>query len=288
VNDQRDKARGALLGLAVGDALGAPYEFQHRDTFKCKDMVAGGPFNLKKGQWTDDTSMALCLAESLLEHPGFNAYDCMSRFVRWREEGYNASTGRCFDIGSGTSHAIDNFIQAPMEQRKSLTAWGDINAAGNGCIMRMAPVPIMWHRDLGKMMTVVLDQCSLTHGALAARNASFILATEIAKQLSRPFFNFKEGWRHIAAKPRSEIKSDGYAPHTLKAAIWAVATTDNFRDALLAAVNLGEDSDTTGAVAGQLAGAIYGVSEIPTEWLVQDWQRILKIADQLYDKFVLS
>lgn len=284
MSDKRDRARGALLGLAVGDALGAPFEFKTRDTFKCTGMVAGGTFGLKAGQWTDDTSMALCLAESLLEYPEFNPYDCMTRFARWRDEGYNSSTGHCFDIGTGTNHAIDNFLRADEQTRRTRTAWGLKDSDGNGCIMRIAPLPILWRESISTVALLAIKQCALTHDGISASNASIIMAMDIADYIAGRKTLRDLAVNHIVQLPRAKLDTKGMAGNTLNAAIWAVGNTNNFKDAVLAAVNLGEDSDTTGAVAGQLAGALYGASSIPSEWFVQDWQRIMLLADLLFDR----
>ena len=137
----RNRYRGSLLGLAVGDALGTTLEFQPPGTFKpINDMVGGGPFRLKPGQWTDDTSMALCLAESLLECEGFDPVDQMNRYVRWWKEGYWSSAGNCFDIGNTIAAALSRFI----ETGEAFTGSADPRSAGNGSIMRLAPVPLYY------------------------------------------------------------------------------------------------------------------------------------------------
>lgn len=282
--DQRDKARGALVGLAVGDALGAPYEFKRRDTFKCTGMVDGGTFDLKAGQWTDDTSMALCLAESLLEHPEFDAADCMDRFARWCDEGHNSSTGQCFDVGANTSRAIDNYLAAKREGRIAPPfEWGEPGSAGNGCIMRIAPVPIMWFRNKDVCNRIALQQCRLTHDApeceIVCTDVATLVACEILGVCNTP------DWSDI---PRERVNSSGYVAHTMSASLWSLATTKSFEDALLAAVNLGDDSDTVGAVTGQIAGALYGMSAIPREWLdvLHERDRIIEIADRLFNRML--
>ncbi len=150
-SDARDRAVGALVGLAVGDAVGTALEFRAPGTFTpIDDMVGGGPFGLEPGQWTDDTSMALCLASSLVECGGFDPRDQMTRYLRWREEGYLSSTGTCFDIGNTTSRALDTFVQTgnpfgPVDQ----------DQAANGSLMRLAPVPIrLAHRSGRSRRTV--------------------------------------------------------------------------------------------------------------------------------------
>lgn len=281
----QNRYKGALIGLAVGDAQGASLEFSTPGTFEpISDMKGGGPFNLKPGEWTDDTAMALCLAESILETGGFNPVDQMNRYVRWRDEGYLSSTGKCFDIGVGTSRALDAF-----------KAWGepyagsiDPRTAGNGSLMRLAPIPMRWRSDLAQVAHYAALSSRTTHAAHEAVDACRYYAVLIALALNgaskdqvlatnpdfrRMFENnpLSPAVAGIAAgsyrkrKP-PQVRGSGYVIHTLEATLWALATTDDFRSGLLKVVNLGEDADTTGAVYGQLAGAIYGVGSIPSEW----------------------
>ena len=276
---------GALLGLAVGDALGTTLEFSTPGTFDpITDMLGGGPFNLKPGEWTDDTSMALCLAESILETGGFDPVDQMQRYVRWRDEGHLSSTGECFDIGVATSRALDGFTQWGEPYAGSI----DPKTAGNGSLMRLAPIPMRWRTDLAETAHYAALSSRTTHAAPEAIDACRYYAVLIAlaldgvskDQLLKSNLGYLEVFQknplstaiaQIAAgsyrelKP-PEIRGSGYVVHTLEAALWALATTDDFRSGLLKVVNLGEDSDTTGAVYGQLAGAIYGINEIVPKW----------------------
>lgn len=278
---------GALFGLAVGDSVGAAIEFSQPGSFApISDMVGGGPFNLKPSEWTDDTSMALCLAESILGTGGFDPVDQMNRYVRWRwDEGYLSSTGKCFDIGVATSRALDAF-----------NAWGepyvgsiDPKTAGNGSLMRLAPIPMRWRTDLAQTAHYAALSSRTTHAAPEAVDACRYYAVLIALVLNgagkdqvlatnpdclgvfennplSPAIAEIAAGSHRERKP-PQIRGSGYVVHTLEAALWALATTDDFRSGLLKVVNLGEDADTTGAVYGQLAGAIYGVKAIPSEWI---------------------
>lgn len=282
----RNKYIGGLIGLAVGDAIGTVLEFAQAGTFTpISDMEGGGPFNLKPGEWTDDTSMALCLADSILETGGFNPQDQMNRYVRWRDEGYLSSTGKCFDIGVATSRALDAF-----------KAWGepysgsiDPETAGNGSLMRLAPIPMRWRTDLAQTAHYAALSSRTTHAAPEAVDACRYYAVLVALVLNGAgkdqvlttnpdclgvFENnpLSPAIAEIAAgsyreREPPQIRGSGYVVHTLEAALWALATTDDFRSGLLKVVNLGEDADTTGAVYGQLAGAIYGSECIPSEWL---------------------
>ncbi len=282
----RDRYVGALLGLAVGDALGTTLEFRRPGTFEpITDMVGGGPFGLKPGQWTDDTSMALCLAESLLECRGFDGRDQLQRYVRWRDEGHWSSTGRCFDIGNTVSDALATFERtgAPFSGRT------DESAAGNGSLMRLSPVPLFFATDADLAIRMAADSSRTTHGTAMAVDACRYFAGLIlgalagvarAELLAPHYSPVARLWRReplhpaiaeIAAgsfrtKQPPAIEGTGFVVRSLEAALWAFASTRDFASGALAAVNLGNDADTTGAVFGQIAGACYGVDAIPPAW----------------------
>ncbi|MEO1274016.1 MAG: ADP-ribosylglycohydrolase family protein [Pseudomonadota bacterium] len=250
-----DRLIGAFLGLAIGDALGATLEFAPRDTHPLVTEMVGGPWNMPPGGWTDDTSMALCLAESLLAHPEFDTRDLMNRFVNWWRWGYKSHTGACFDIGATTQTALQKYELSG----EPLAGSTDPASAGNGSIMRLAPVALAFHRDPERAKHIAAAQSATTHGAQecldACRDLCGILIAEA------------EGRRSVTSDlSRDQVRSTGYVRHTMEAAAWAVATTDSFADAVIAAVNLGDDADTVGAVAGQIAGARYGAASIPQSW----------------------
>ena len=270
-----DRALGALLGLAVGDALGTTLEFKRRDTYPpLTDMIGGGPFRLKPGQWTDDTAMAIALAESLIARRGLDERDLMERFAAWWRRGDYSCTGTCFDIGITTSAAIERFEQSgdPLAGATHPTS------AGNGSLMRLAPVAL---HGLARGGEVARRQSATTHGAAACLDACEHFAGLLHRAITgegrdavlAPYAVEAEpaiaailggSWR---GKRRQDIASSGYVAHSLEAALWAVAETGGFRDAVLLAANLGDDADTTAAITGQLAGALYGRSSIPAEWL---------------------
>ncbi len=296
MNPRRDRAAGALLGLAVGDALGTTLEFSTRDVKpRVADLVGGGPFDLAPGQWTDDTSMAICLAESILERGAIDPEDLMNRFVAWWREGHNSVLGCCFDIGFTTRAALQRFL----ETGEPLSGSVDPRAAGNGSLMRLAPVAIRWCGDPGKAREAARLQSRTTHGAAQAVDACGFFAGllvaaiegEPKEALLRPrAFAGDKAVAEIAAcswrgKRRDAISSSGYVVHTLEAALWAVDTARSFEDAVIAAVNLGDDADTVGAVTGQLAGALWGASRIPSAWLEKlAWRRrIERLALSLFD-----
>ena len=291
-----DRAIGALVGLAVGDALGAPVEFCRRDTFEpVGGMRAGGYFKLPAGAWTDDTAMALCLAESLIEHPQFDPKDLLDRFCEWAAKGANSSTGLCVGIGQNTLRVLGNFhrtgaLQAPETRQKS---------DGNGALMRLAPVAVRHWRAPIEAIRAAMQQSRATHHSELSAGACEALVSVLCsliigqawEQASKPApaAHWPERIKAIAPENRDErdrdsIYSTGFVVHTLEAAMWAVDTTSNFAAALLKAVNLGEDADSVGAVAGQLAGARYGLSGIPRDWLdvLVQRDRIEKIGHRLF------
>jgi ADP-ribosylglycohydrolase len=298
-----DYYRGALLGLATGDALGTTLEFKAPGSFQpITDIVGGGPFSLQPGQWTDDTSMALCLAESLIERKGFDPVDQLERYVRWWRKGHLSSTGTCFDIGMTISKALRRFEKTGEAYCGSECA----SAAGNGCIMRLAPVPLFFAKRPQDAIEKCAESSRTTHGALEAVDACRYLGALIVgavngadkKQLLSPHYTPVSGYweKHpltteiaeiaggsFLRREPPEIEGSGYCVKSLEAALWAFHKTDNFRDGCLLAVNLGDDADTTGAVYGQLAGAFYGERQIPAEWLAKLALRTLieQMADRL-------
>jgi ADP-ribosyl-[dinitrogen reductase] hydrolase len=292
----RDRARGCLLGLAVGDAIGAAVEFKPRDSFPAlTGMIGGGPFKLKPGQWTDDTTMAICLAESLIAEGQVDQTDLMRRLGRWLQGGENSVTGTCFDIGATTRGAIERFLAGGSAASGSAQP----DAAGNGSLTRLAPVAVFARTDRAGAEFMALKQSRTTHGAMECLDACKLLTSMLLDALSgadlhaavRPrvmalspkllFINAGE-WR---TKSRAQIRSSGYVVDTLEAAVWAVGTTHSFESAVLTAANLGDDADSVAAVAGQLAGAIYGASSIPKNWLgTLAWrEKIESLADTLFD-----
>ncbi len=227
---------------------------------------------MPSGGWTDDTSMALCLAESLIEHPDFNPEDLMNRFVNWWKYGYNSHNGVCFDIGITTSSALQRYL----DNQNPYSGSTNPKSAGNGSLMRIAPVLLSFYSDTEKMREIAKLQSRTTHAAEECEQ----LCAQFVTDLHEIVFNNK-GLK--TSFSRNDISSSGYIRHTYDAATWAVATSDNFRDALIAAVNLGDDADTVGAVTGMLAGAMYGYEAIPSDWLDKlKWkEKVESLADDL-------
>ena len=247
--DHLHRARGALLGLAVGDAIGTTVEFRPRGSFKpLTDMVGGGPFGLEPGQFTDDTSMALCLAASLIDE-GFDLHDQMARYTRWANDGYMSSNGRCFDIGIATRGALQRF----QRTGNPLAGSTDPQSAGNGCIMRLAPC-IIWNRNsLSAAIGESVAQALLTHGSSDCITYTAALAHELWEGRPLPQYD------HLRDRP---INNSGYVADTYASAWYSVRTTKSFHAAIVDAINRGEDADTVGAVAGMIAGRIYGNSDL--------------------------
>ena len=301
----RNRFRGCLLGLAAGDALGTTLEFRSPGSFEPIDhMVGGGPFRLQPGQWTDDTSMALCLATSLIETGSFDPGDQMERYVRWYRDGYLSSTGVCFDIGNTVSSALSAF----MLTGEPYSGPVDPNTAGNGSLMRLAPVPMYFAGDAGRAIERSADSSRTTHGAGEAVDACRYFAGLLVgalrgldrELLLSPSYCPVDGmWDRnpladkIAAiadgsfKRRNppEIRGAGYVVDALEAALWAFHHSRDFREGALLAVNLGDDADTTGAIYGQIGGAYYGVEAIPSEWrqILTMSAEIVAMADNLFD-----
>ncbi len=275
------RARGALLGLAVGDAIGTTVEFKPRGSFKpLTDMIGGGPFGLEPGQFTDDTSMALCLAISLIDN-GFDLHDQMQRYTRWANEGYMSSTGRCFDIGIATRGALQRF----QRNGNPLAGSTDPNSAGNGCLMRLAPVPIRYADQPELAVRYSEEQARTTHQAPECLGASRLFGELLVRALQSqskdqvlapPVLSGKLptkvdliGRGSYLTKDRQAIRGTGYVVDSLEATLWCFAQTSSFRDCVLMAANLGDDADTTAAQAGQIAGAFYGEGSITPEWLAK-------------------
>ena len=269
-----------MLGLAIGDALGSAVEFCPRGSFApVTSMIGGGPFCLKAGEWTDDTSLALCIAESIAECHGFDLRDQMERFQRWRHEGHLSSNGRCFDIGIATAAALRRFESTGDPVAGCSDPW----KAGNGSIMRLAPVPIYAKQCIERTTQLSRESSRSTHGAEECLDACHLLGVLLhhllndtpravaLELLKKEIFNTPTvraiAAGHYRLKAESEIQTTGYVIHTLEAALWSFERTDSFTDAVLSAVNLGGDADTTGAVCGQIAGACYGIEGIPMAWL---------------------
>jgi len=296
-------ARAALLGLAVGDALGVPVEFIGREARR-RDPVVGmrgyGTHHQPPGTWSDDAALTFCLAESLAT-VGYNVTDAAQRFVRWQDESYWTAHGQVFDTGIATAEALQRLRRGVAPSHAG--GMGEYDN-GNGSLMRILPLVFnikSW--PIAERFRAVREISSITHAHIRASMACFIYlevarhlvgghskqaAYEVMQQEVNDFFKTARigsalelrQFHRILENPygdyviqpltayrEAEIKSSGYVVHTLEAALWCLLTHDSYAATVLAAVNLGHDADTTGAVAGGLAGLAYGEAAIPAEWL---------------------
>lgn len=301
----RQRYQGSLLGLAVGDAVGTTVEFRPPGTFApVTDLVGGGPFDLEPGQWTDDTSMALCLAVSLVECGGFDPADQMARYVRWSEDGYLSPTGDCFDIGLTVGDAL-RLYQATGEPFAGAT---DPFSAGNGSLMRLAPAPLFFAADPEHAVAISGESSRTTHGAQTCIDAcryfgglivGAIGGADKDALLSPGYAPVAGLWQRMPLcdeiaeiaggsfrrRQPPDIVGSGYVVKSLEAALWAFYRAETFAEGCLLAVNLGDDADTTAAIYGQIAGAYYGVDGIPARWRERIAMRefITELADRICD-----
>ncbi|MES2775255.1 MAG: ADP-ribosylglycohydrolase family protein [Bacteroidota bacterium] len=315
--------KSGLIGLVVGDALGVPVEFINRKTLQMgpvTGMREFGSHHQPIGTWSDDSSLACCLAEMLSEK--YSLGNLAGLFIAWKEHGYWTPNGNVFDIGIATSSAIHSLSKG-ISPTLAGGRYEDCN--GNGSLMRILPVlPYVKEKPIGKRFDIIKDVSSLTHAHIRSVLACFIyieFAIELLSEKDKwkalgnmrqtvnlflndnPICSFGESDRfsRILGKHSNdlfeltliencvedEISSSGYVLNTLEASLWCLLTTDSYSEAVLKAVNLGEDTDTTGAVTGGLAGIFYGYESIPKEWLDVLVKRteIEKLADKLYKKY---
>jgi ADP-ribosyl-[dinitrogen reductase] hydrolase len=281
-----ERYRGALLGLACGDAVGCAVEFLPRGRFKpLTDMTGGGKFKLQAGEWTDDTSMAVCLAESLVEKQGFDPKDQMDRYLNWAETGKPGPKPHPIGIGKTVLNSLFRY-------RRNNDPYAGSNheySAGNGALMRLAPVVLAYYPEHASVHEYTKLSTLVTHGAEACIRSSYQLAEVLYHLLSgcpkEAVQSICPDWNGLAEKDDRNINGSGFAPDSLKAAVWSFLTTSSFEQAILTAANLGDDADTTAAICGQIAGACYGINSIPATWLDKLYMRdvITGLADRLYE-----
>lgn len=255
VHYDRDRMRSCIYGLAVGDALGVPYEFSVRGTFKCTGMVGDGTHGQYAGTWSDDTSMALCICSSIKRLGIIDTADIAYRFRQWLEHGDYTCDGRVFDVGVTCKRAISTGVPAKS-----------YDDCGNGSLMRTAPLAMLDPIEPYDIREV----SAITHAHPVAE-WSCVALCDILRTIRNVGTPAKGDLWHrygyIASRPVEAVKSDGYCEHTLEAAIWCFLNTFSYADCVLAAVNLGGDTDTTAAVAGAIAGVYYGFEAIPPKWV---------------------
>ena len=253
----RNKAKGMLWGLVVGDAFGSPIQFSGMDSHPwITEMVACPVFGLPPGYWTDDGSMAMCVMDSFVRKGGYDLKDIAETFVKWLKEGYLSSIdGRSFDVGGATYDSLAAFA------RTGSLVNGHEESQGNGSIMRFAPSYLI-ARVLGRP-GIIHEVSDMTHASATVRE----VCDRFAAVLDEHFAGTRTKTGPGAELKREQVNNSGWAVSTLDAALWAFNTTENFADGLIAAVNLGGDSDSIGAVYRQLAGTFYGFNAIPDRWV---------------------
>ncbi len=278
---------GCMLGLAIGDAMGAPVEFQKRGSFvPVTEYRSGGKFRLNAGEWTDDTAMALCLAQSLIDSNGFDPIDQMDKYLRWIDTGYMSCTGKMVGLGKTCWRSL-------VRYRRMGEPYTDIKHekfSGNGSLMRLAPICIYYSGNLDQAVYYAALSSKTTHGSPIAVDCCRYFAYIVMhllngvdkdmifsdKFISRLYRYFDEPLHRelnfiikgdFTTKIEDEVHSSGYVIHSLEASLWSFYHTDTFEKAILKSVNLGDDADTVGAITGQLVGAFYGVDGILDEWI---------------------
>lgn len=283
--------KSVMLGHAVGDALGVPVEFCSREYLRKHPvtyMKGFGTYEVPAGCWSDDTSMALCALESLIGG-SINYNDIMRNFGRWCRNGEFTPTGVVFDIGNTCYYAISNYLDFGVPAKQC--GLSDSISNGNGSLMRIHPFVLYAYyngiTDENDFVTIIKDASSLTHGHSCSIDGCIIYAYILRALLDNPskesiFNGLKQAKKHITSSTNyyyrlldenistsseSNIKSTGYVVDTLEAAVWCLLTTESYKDCVLKAVNLGSDTDTVAAIAGGLAGALYGIDSIPKDWI---------------------
>jgi ADP-ribosyl-[dinitrogen reductase] hydrolase len=296
MDPRHDRAIGSLVGLAIGDALGASLKGMRRDQRPpLQDLIGGGPFALPPGAWTDDTAMALALAESLKAEAEFSPQDYMERLRSWWREGAYSATGTAIDVNPIVRAALERFEASgdPLAGSEKPTT------AGSGAISRLAPIAIRWHGAPERAAQFARLQSRTTHAAPACLDAAELLARVLSAAIAGAgkaamLQPARPGWLaeiiHIAAgrwrdKQRSQIRTSGYVVDTLEAAFWCVARSEDARSAVLMAANLAGEADAVAAVAGQLAGSIWGASAFPMAWRekIVAHERMVALASELCD-----
>ena len=242
--------RDAMYGQAIGDALGVPYEFKPRGSFRCTGMTGYGTHDQPAGTWSDDTSMALATCDSYRELGRIDVDDMRRRFEHWLHDS-KYTVGGVFDVGGTTARALE-----------SGHGMDGIRDNGNGSLMRIVPLAFM-----GASEADVRNVSAITH-AHAISISCCKGMVDVATRLSEGQSVADVGHELVdASRDEAEIRSSGYVRDTFGAALWCLATTSSYAECVLKAVNLGDDTDTTAAVAGALAGIAYGANSIPGEWM---------------------
>ena len=313
--------KGTLFGFFVGDALGVPIEFVGRNELqknKVTTMLEYGTHNQPIGTWSDDSSMVIATIDSLINNNGINYNDIMNNFLKWYREGKYTPNAEVFDIGNATSVAL---LKYKNDNTNYMCGSNDIYSNGNGSLMRILPISLYLHYNNNPMFDVINNISSMTHAHIYSIFSCIIYSILIDEYLKE--FNMRKAYLNmqqiiknllenndsqlltdsndlkqkfnriiyndISILNEEDIKSTGYVIDSLEACIWCTLNTNNYKEAVLKAINLGDDTDTIGALTGALAGLIYGYKSIPEEWI-----NVLKKKDYLndltekYTKLILS
>jgi ADP-ribosylglycohydrolase len=295
----RERFQGALIGLAVGDALAAHTQFRKPGSFPAVgDLLGGGPFDLPRGAWSDDTAMALLLAESLLDSGGFDAQDQVDRYVRWQREGHGSATGQCVGISASVARAL----ATALYRRQPFAGSHDPGQLDKDPLSRVAPVVLYFFSDAGAAIARAAESARITAQAPMVLDCVRLLAAMLRQALAGRDKNAvlhppRNSWVTVSTRPEvlavyegsyqlrmpPEITGGGQVLEALEAAMWAFYRGETFREGALLAANLGRDSDVVCAVYGQLAGAYHGVSAIPGIWRnsLMRLEAIVDTADRL-------
>ena len=281
----KSRVAGVFVGLAVGDALGAPIEKKEAGSFDLiSEMQSGGIYDLPAGAWTDETATALCLAQSLLVTHDLDVYDLAERFKRWVQSGENSSTGVCVGIEQKLLNFVANYERTGDFDRNLLNQ----KVRGNSVLARVGPVACIHWDDLEMATKIARQQSYLTHSSEVVAAASEYLVLALSHLIAGRDWDFicsmhiKDDWpAEIEAISRGQwqektiekLKSTKHIVDILEAAVWCIGNSKTFEEAVTKAVNLGGNSNTVGAITGQLAGAMYGLESIPIRW----FDKLLKV-----------
>jgi ADP-ribosyl-[dinitrogen reductase] hydrolase len=270
------RLKGCFLGLAIGDAMGAPVEFKSPDEFEpLMGYRTGGVHDVSLGEWTDDMAMALAISDSLIQHQGqLVLTSVLDNFILWSEEGKFSSRGDCFDIGNTCARALRFY----KESSSTIASTTSELESGNGSLMRMAPIFVLFHDDIEVLILKCLDCSRTTHASPLVDFAVINFATLV-------FSALKGQSKDDILKcytPNPNATPTGFVEDSLDVAFMAFRDTKSFEEGLLHVVNQGHDADTVGAIYGQLAGAFYGIDQIPASWKKDLWQ--LSMLDEVFEK----
>ncbi|NUU95476.1 hypothetical protein XO10_04120 [Marinitoga sp. 1135] len=294
MKETKNRCLGALIGLAIGNALGAPFEYIDMEKLpEINDFHSGGIYNLNAGEWTDDVSMALCLAESLIED-GFDFDSQMKKYLKWIDEGLYSCKKTAFGIDNQTMDAL-------IQYEKDASLPKIIDKDSHKPLARLAPIPMYFKNSFNDAVFYSGQSAYTTHNNIySIHSCKFIggfiqqaingatkrvLLEEVHRHMDL-IYDVKLKIVDVTYKDINDLINDGKAINSLEIALWTIYNTNSFKDAVLTAVRFGGDTDTLGAIVGQMAGALYGLENIPKVWLLKLAKKdmILELAEKLCNK----